>query len=74
MLNNIIESFTTLDDKSQNKAFQIFSRMLNPVKIYLITVILLLVIMCVMIYLLFSHVKKIPFTIPSDITPTVAIT
>jgi hypothetical protein len=67
MLNNIIESFTALDDKSQNKAFHIFSRMLNPVKIYLITVILLLLVMCIMMYLLFSHIKKAPFTISSSI-------
>lgn len=60
MLNNIIESFTSLDDNSQNKAFNIFSRMLNPIKIYLITVILLLLVMCVMLYLLFSHMKKMP--------------
>jgi len=59
MLNNIIESFTSLDDTSQNKAFNIFSRMLNPIKIYLITVILLLLVMCAILYLLFSHMKKI---------------
>jgi len=50
MLNSLIDTFVNLDDKNKNKVLNIVSNIINPVKIYLIVVILLLLIMCISTY------------------------
>ena len=50
MLNSLIDTFVNLDDKNKNKILGIVSNVINPIKIYLIVVILLLLIMCVSNY------------------------
>ena len=50
MLNSLIDTFVNLDDKNKNKVLGIISSVINPIKIYLIVVILLLLIMCVSNY------------------------
>jgi len=46
MLNSIIDTFLNLDEPSKNKLLNVLSNVINPIKIYLIVVILLLLIMC----------------------------
>ncbi len=50
MLNSLIDTFVNLDDKNKNKVLGVISSVINPIKIYLIVVILLLLIMCVSNY------------------------
>ena len=45
MFNSIVDTFISLDDNKQNKILDIVLKFINPIKIYLIVVILLLLIM-----------------------------
>ena len=50
MLNSLIDTFLNLDEKNKNKVFNVISNFINPIKLYLIVVIFLLVIMCICNY------------------------
>jgi hypothetical protein len=50
MLNSIIDTFINLDEENKNKLLSILSKVINPIKIYLIVVILLLLVMCISNY------------------------
>ena len=50
MLNSLIDTFVNLDDNNKNKVMNIISKIINPIKLYLIVVIFLLLIMCISNY------------------------
>jgi len=50
MLNSLIDTFVNLDESNKNKVMNIISKIINPIKLYLIVVIFLLVIMCICNY------------------------
>ena len=50
MLNSLIDSFINLDDNNKNKVMNLISNIINPIKIYLIVVIFLLLIICITNY------------------------
>lgn len=50
MLNSLIDSFINLDDNNKNKVMNLISNIINPIKIYLIVVIFLLLIICISNY------------------------
>ncbi len=50
MLNSLIDSFFNLDESNKNKVINIISKIINPIKLYLIVVIFLLLIMCISNY------------------------
>ena len=55
MLNSIIDTFLNLDDQSKDKLLNVLSNVINPIKIYLIVVILLLLVMCLTNYYIFRN-------------------
>ena len=57
MLNSIIDTFLNLDDTSKDKLLNILSNVINPIKIYLIVVILLLLVMCLTNYYIFRNLS-----------------
>ena len=59
MLNSLIDTFLNLDDTNKNKLLNILSNVINPIKIYLIVVILLLLIMCLTNYYIFKNLSKL---------------
>ena len=59
MLNSLLDTFINLDDKNKNKVLGIISNVLNPIKLYLIVVILLLLIMCISNYFLIRKIDNI---------------
>ncbi len=59
MLNSIIDTFINLDEPSKNKLLNILSNVINPIKIYLIVVILLLLIMCLTNYYIFRNLSQL---------------
>lgn len=59
MLNSLIDTFVNLDDKNKNKVLNIVSNVINPIKIYLIVVILLLLIMCISNYYIFRKIGNL---------------
>jgi len=59
MLNSIIDTFLNLDEPSKNKLLNILSNVINPIKIYLIVVILLLLIMCLTNYYIFRNLSNL---------------
>ena len=50
MLNSLIDSYVNLDENNKSKVINIISKVINPVKLYLIVVIFLLLIICVLNY------------------------
>jgi len=50
MLNSLIDTFVNLDENNKNKVMNIISKIINPIKLYLIVVIFLLLIMCISNY------------------------
>lgn len=50
MLNSLIDTFVNLDENNKNKVMNIISKLINPIKLYLIVVIFLLLIMCISNY------------------------
>ena len=50
MLNSLIDTFVNLDENNKNKVMDIISKIINPIKLYLILVIFLLLIMCISNY------------------------
>lgn len=50
MLNSLIDTFLNLDEKNKNKVFNIISNFINPIKLYLVVVIFLLLIICISNY------------------------
>lgn len=48
MINSIIDTFINLDEPNKNKVLNIISKFINPIKLYLVVVILLLLIMCIL--------------------------
>jgi hypothetical protein len=59
MLNSLIDTFLNLDDTNKNKLLTILSNVINPIKIYLIVVILLLLVMCLTNYYIFRNLSKL---------------
>ena len=59
MLNSIIDTFLNLDDQSKDKLLNVLSNVINPIKIYLIVVILLLLVMCLTNYYIFRNISNI---------------
>lgn len=59
MLNSLIDTFVNLDEPSKNKLLNVLSNVINPIKIYLIVVILLLLIMCLTNYYIFRNLSKV---------------
>lgn len=63
MINKLIDTFINLDDENKNKLLDILSTFVNPIKLYLITIILLLLIICItnfLIYRKFSNISNLP--------------
>ena len=54
MLNSIIDTFLNLDEESKDKLLNVLSKIINPIKIYLIVVILLLLILCISNYFIYK--------------------
>jgi hypothetical protein len=52
MFNSLIDTFMNLDENNKSKVMNIMSKIINPIKLYLIVVILLLLIMCISNYYL----------------------
>ena len=50
MLNSLIDTFINLDENNKNKVMSIITKIINPIKLYLIVIIFLLLIMCVSNY------------------------
>ena len=50
MLSSVIDTFLNLDEDNKDKVINIISKVITPIKIYLILIILLLIIMCVSNY------------------------
>ena len=50
MINSIVDSFLNLDEGNKSKVIKIISKIINPIKLYLIIVIFLLLIICVSNY------------------------
>ena len=50
MLNSLIDTFVNLDENNKNKVMNIILKIINPIKLYLIVVIFLLLIMCISNY------------------------
>ena len=50
MLNSLIDTFMNLDENNKNKVINIVSKIINPIKFYLIVVIFLLLIICISNY------------------------
>jgi hypothetical protein len=50
MLNSLIDTFINLDENNKSKVMNIVSKIINPIKLYLIVVIFLLLIMCISNY------------------------
>ena len=59
MFNSIVDTFISLDDNKQNKILDIVLKFINPIKIYLIVVILLLLIMCISNYYINIQLSKV---------------
>ena len=57
MFNSIIDTFINLDEPSKNKVINILGKIVNPIKLYLIAVIFLLLIMCVSNYYLYKKIS-----------------
>ena len=57
MINSVIETFLNLDNEKKDKVMDLLSNFINPIKIYLIVVILLLLIMCVSNYYIYKALK-----------------
>ena len=65
MLSSLIDTFLNLDDKSKNKALGVIFSIINPIKIYLIVVILLLLIMCISNYYICRKINMLSSNIIS---------
>ena len=65
MLSSLIDTFLNLDDKSKNKALGVIFTIINPIKIYLIVVILLLLIMCISNYYICRKINMLSSNIIS---------
>lgn len=50
MINSLIDTFVNLDDTNKSKLMKVITKIINPIKIYLIVVIFLLLIMCISNY------------------------
>lgn len=50
MLNSFIDTFINLDENNKNKVMNIISKIINPIKFYLIVVIFLLLVICISNY------------------------
>ena len=50
MLNSLIDTFINLDESNKSKVINIISKIINPIKFYLIVLIFLLLIMCISNY------------------------
>ena len=57
MINSFIETFLNLEDDKKNKIMNLLSNFINPIKIYLIVVILLLLITCISNYYIYKALK-----------------
>ena len=58
MINSFVDTFINLEDSKKTKIFNVFNRFINPIKIYLMLIILLLLIMCVSNYYICSKFNK----------------
>lgn len=52
MLNSMLDGFLNLDDNNKNKVLDLVSKIISPIKLYLIVVIFLLLVMCISNYYL----------------------
>lgn len=50
MISSIVDSFLNLDEDNKTKVIKIISKIINPIKLYLIFIIFLLLIICVSNY------------------------
>lgn len=50
MFNAVLDSFMNLDENNKNKVINLISKIINPIKLYLIVVIFLLLIICISNY------------------------
>lgn len=58
MLNSLIDTFINLDENNKSKVMNIVSKIINPIKLYLIVVIFLLLIMCISNYYIFRKLSS----------------
>lgn len=58
MINSLIDTFINLDEQKKTKVFNMFSSFINPIKIYLMLILLLLLVMCVSNYYMCSRLNK----------------
>jgi hypothetical protein len=68
MLNTVIDTFINLDESNKNKLLNILSKIINPIKLYLIVVIFFLLIMCVSNYFIYYNLGKLIISINNDIS------
>ena len=58
MLSSLIDTFVNLDDDNKNKVLNIASNIINPIKLYLIVVIFLLLILCISNYYVYRNLNN----------------
>ena len=56
MLGSLVDTFLNLDEESKDKLLNVLSKIINPIKIYLIVVILLLLILCITNYFIYRSI------------------
>ena len=71
MLNKLIDTFVNLDEPNKKKLLDVLSQFINPIKLYLVTIILLLLIMCISNFFTYHKLNSIPASIPAS-TPSVS--
>ena len=58
MINSFIDTFINLDEPKKTKLLDIINKFINPIKIYLMIILLLLLIMCVSNYYICIKINK----------------
>ena len=57
MLSSLVDTFLKLDDDNKNLILSHISTILFPIKLYLIILILLLIVMCITNYFIYTSLK-----------------
>lgn len=71
MLNKLIDTFINLDEPNKKKLLDILSQFINPIKLYLVTIILLLLIMCISNFFIYHKLNSITIPISTSSINTV---
>lgn len=61
MINSMIDYYVNLDENSKNKLNNIVFKFINPIKLYLIVIMFLLLIMCISNYYISKKICNLNF-------------